>query len=165
MLDLLDADAVRRWSRVALESMRSHQAEIDALNVFPVPDSDTGTNLLLTLLVADDAVRAGAADAAGAVLAELARAAVLGARGNSGVIISQILRGFAEAVGGADTLDAKAFCAGLRRGAELADAAVANPVDGTILTVAHAAADAVPDARGQSLATCVTAAVVAAEAA
>ncbi|HLY33229.1 MAG TPA: DAK2 domain-containing protein, partial [Jatrophihabitantaceae bacterium] len=150
MLDALDADAVRRWSRVALESMRAHQAEIDAINVFPVPDADTGTNLLLTLLVADDAVRAGATASAGAVLADLSRAAVLGARGNSGVIVSQVLRGFAEAAEGTETIDAKTFCRGLRRGAELADAAVAQPVDGTILTVAHAAAAGVADARGRS---------------
>jgi DAK2 domain fusion protein YloV len=164
VLDVLDADAVRRWSRAALESMRSHQAEIDALNVFPVPDRDTGTNLLLTLLVADDAVQGSGLPTAGAALGELARAAVLGARGNSGVIVSQLFRGLADAVGTAEVLDAAAFCRGLRLGADLADEAVARPVEGTILTVAHAAADALPVA-GTSLGDCVRTAVLAAEAA
>src|SRR5690349_14266250 len=99
VLEVLDADAGRRWSRAALSALRDQQAEIDALNVFPVPDGDTGTNLMLTMLVADDALRSTGAETAGAALAALARASVLGARGNSGVIASQLFRGLAQSAG------------------------------------------------------------------
>ena len=143
MLEALDADAVRRWSRAAVESLDAHRAEIDELNVFPVPDGDTGTNLALTLRAAADALAAdGAADAA-AALRIFARGAVLGARGNSGVIAAQFLRGLADAAGAAPTCDGAVLRAGLRLGADEARAAVAEPVEGTILTVAReAAADA-----------------------
>jgi dihydroxyacetone kinase-like predicted kinase len=89
VLDKLDAPAVRRWSIAAAEAMAAHQAEIDELNVFPVPDGDTGTNLALTLRAARDALAADAAMTVADALRSLARGAVLGARGNSGVIVSQ----------------------------------------------------------------------------
>jgi len=98
VLDQLDAPAVRRWSIAAAEALAEHPDEIDQLNVFPVPDGDTGTNLALTLRAACDALAADAASTAAAALRTLAKGAVLGARGNSGVIVSQILRGFADAV-------------------------------------------------------------------
>ncbi|PZS15899.1 MAG: Dak phosphatase [Pseudonocardiales bacterium] len=142
MLESLDADAVRRWSRAAVESLDAHRAEIDELNVFPVADSDTGTNLSMTMRAAATALAAdGAGDAAGA-LRILARGAVLGARGNSGVIVSQLLRGIAQAAAGAPSCDALVLRTGLLLGADQARDAVAQPVEGTILTVARAAADA-----------------------
>lgn len=158
MLDQLDAPAVRRWSIVAAEALAEHQAEIDELNVFPVPDRDTGTNLALTLRAACDALAADAAPSAAGALRTLARGAVLGARGNSGVIVSQILRGFASAVG-AEFCDAAGLQLALREGAEHAYAAVAEPLEGTILTVARAAADAGAAAPGPTLADVVEAAV------
>jgi uncharacterized protein len=146
VLDALDADAVRRWSRTAVDLLAVHRLEIDALNVYPVPDSDTGSNLVTTMRAADDALRAARPANASAALGALASGAARGALGNSGFIVSQILRGFADAT--SDEFDVVAVPAGLDLGATLARTAVVAPVDGTILTVARAAADA---ARGATL--------------
>ena len=113
MLDSLDAAAVRRWCAGGLAALRRHQGEIDELNVYPVPDGDTGTNLVLTLTSAQQAL-AGARHAPpratptahGRVLRLMARGALLGARGNSGVIVSQILRGLADALAVVPAVDA-----------------------------------------------------------
>jgi DAK2 domain fusion protein YloV len=158
VLDALDADAVRRWSRTAVDLLDAHRAEIDALNVYPVPDSDTGSNLLTTMQAADAALTAARSPSAAAALDALATGAAKGALGNSGFIVSQILRGFADAT--TDQLDAAAVPAGLDRGATLARTAVVTPVEGTILTVARAAADG---ARGANLAEVVVSAVKAAD--
>jgi DAK2 domain fusion protein YloV len=141
----LDAAAVRRWCRLALDALGRARADIDAINVYPVADGDTGTNLYLTVESAAQAVEAG--DAGGPTLAEavrtMAHGALIGARGNSGTILAQLLRGMAEVLAahpgppGPDVL-ARA----LRRAAESAYEAVAHPVEGTMLTVARAAADA-----------------------
>jgi DAK2 domain fusion protein YloV len=147
VLDALDATAVRRWSSDAAASLDAHRAEIDRLNVFPVHDSDTGTNLATTMRAAVDALAADPTADAAVALQVLARGAVLGASGNSGNIIAQLLRGLADAAGESAVCDANALREGLRRGAVQARAAVAEPVEGTILTVAAAAAAAVPDGR------------------
>lgn len=160
MRDALDADAVRLWSRSAVDLLLAHRAEIDALNVYPVPDSDTGSNLVTTMRAADEALAAAAAQTAAAALAALAEGAAKGALGNSGFILSQILRGLADVT--TDQLDSGALPAGLDRGAELARTAVVSPVEGTILTVARAAADA---AQGATLAEIVTNALKGADAA
>lgn len=136
------AAVVLAWAlhaRAALGMAREH---LDALNVFPVPDGDTGTNLVLTVSAAAEHVEECASDpvVSGPEAARaLAAGALLGARGNSGVILSQILRGMAEGWG--EVLDGTVVHAMLRRAADLAYAAVAHPVEGTILTVARAAAD------------------------
>ncbi|MCX5210642.1 DAK2 domain-containing protein [Kitasatospora sp. NBC_00240] len=150
MLHTLDAPAVRTWCRLALRSLGQAREEIDALNVYPVPDGDTGTNLYLTVESAAAAVedsfaaagRDGAPDAVpelGDSVRAMARGALLGARGNSGVILAQWLRGTAETLaaagGGAEQLRAA-----LLKAAESAYQAVAEPVEGTLLTVAAAAA-------------------------
>jgi DAK2 domain fusion protein YloV len=142
VLEALDAAAIRRWSEAAVGALRRHRGEIDRLNVYPVADRDTGTNMLLTMAAGDDALRASDADAAGTALAELARGAVLGAQGNSGVILSQILRGFADTAAGRSELDAGLLADALAVGSEQARASVAEPVEGTILTVMQAAAQA-----------------------
>ncbi|GGK51236.1 dihydroxyacetone kinase [Planomonospora parontospora subsp. parontospora] len=148
MLQVLDPPAVRRWSWLAAETLGRAREEIDALNVFPVPDGDTGTNLHLTMLSAAEALDGlpGDADAA-TTWRTLAQGALLGARGNSGVIVSQALRGLAEVLrtaegGGAD------LGRGLARAAELARGAVERPVEGTLLSVLGAAASAVRDLSG-----------------
>ncbi|GAA3951141.1 DAK2 domain-containing protein [Actinomadura viridis] len=144
MGEILDGAAVRRWSRIAAEALGRTRAEIDALNVFPVPDGDTGTNLHLTVLAAADAV-AGLPGDAGTAEAwrALVQGALVGARGNSGVILSQILRGLAEIVGRPETCaDREAFAEALGYAAVLAGNAVEHPVEGTILSVLDAAADA-----------------------
>lgn len=142
-LEVLDACAVRRWALRSCDALQAAAAEIDALNVYPVPDGDTGTNLHLTLRSAIEAL--GRDDQqAGLVptLDRLARGALLGARGNSGVIVSQLLRGLADRLGRQGPADGAALAAALSHAADLAYAAVAEPVEGTILTVARAAADA-----------------------
>ena len=139
VLDKLDAPAVRRWSIAAADALAEHRVEIDELNVFPVPDGDTGTNLALTLRAASDALAGEASATAAAALRAMARGAVMGARGNSGVIVSQILRGFADAIDG--DCDATGLQAALHQAAEHAYAAVADPLEGTILSVARAAAE------------------------
>lgn len=114
--------------------------EVDALNVFPVPDGDTGTNMLLTLQSAvedvgdlDDADLSRTAKRA-------AHGALMGARGNSGVILSQILRGFSVGVGTRASVDAPGLARAFREGAEVAYRAVIKPTEGTMLTVAREAA-------------------------
>ncbi|UYQ64637.1 DAK2 domain-containing protein [Streptomyces peucetius] len=141
----LDAPAVRAWCSLALESLGREREEIDAINVYPVADGDTGTNLYLTVESAGQAVEAvfaahetgGSAPDLTDVIRAMAHGALIGARGNSGTILAQLLRGMAERIGDGDHL-----AAALRRAAELAREAVAHPVEGTILSVAGAAADA-----------------------
>ena len=158
-LERLDALAARRWALTTRAVFAARRSEIDALNVFPVPDGDTGTNLYLTLDSALDAVRnggSGAGSGPGGVpdlardAESLARATLLAARGNSGVILSQLVRGLAEVVGqGADRsggVDGATLARALRRASDLARASVTRPVEGTILSVATAAAAAAEQA-------------------
>jgi DAK2 domain fusion protein YloV len=163
-LEGLDKEAVRRWFRLAADALAQTRAAIDALNVYPVPDSDTGTNLHLTLLSAADAVD-GLSPQAGAV--EIWRAATLGAMlgacGNSGIIVSQLLRGLSDVCASASPCDGPVVARALEHAAALARAAVSRPAEGTVLTVADAAARAAAEylgaaALGGSLAGMVTAA-------
>ncbi len=141
---MLDGPTVRRGSRDALEALGRAREEIDALNVYPVPDGDTGTNLFLTVesAVEELATRPDDGDVA-ADLRTLAHGALLGARGNSGVILSQLLRGAVDALVGtrAGTDPAEALRTALEHAARSGYAAVAQPVEGTILTVARVAAE------------------------
>ncbi|WP_375501214.1 DAK2 domain-containing protein [uncultured Jatrophihabitans sp.] len=162
MLEVLDAQAVRRWSATALELLEAGCSDIDALNVFPVPDGDTGTNMLSTMRAAGRSLDAVPDAPVVEALAAMAEGAAAGAVGNSGFILSQILRGLAEAVAAAGQWDAGALAAGLLGGAELGRQAVMNPLEGTILSVAAAAA---AHARGDSLAEAMSAAVAGADAA
>ena len=116
------------------ELLRSRVIAINAINVFPVPDGDTGSNMSATFDAALAAVPAGDGDAGG-VLRAAAHGALLGARGNSGVILSQILDGLAQGAGATTTFDCRALVAGLARAAVVAELAVAQPKPGTILTV------------------------------
>ena len=121
--------------------LEQNREAIDALNVFPVPDGDTGTNMSLTMKSTVKEITAlDVADAA--KLANMAaRGALKGARGNSGVILSQILRGFARGIEGCATIDAEVFAKGLRSGADTAYKAVMKPKEGTILTVIRVIAE------------------------
>ncbi|MHA6763066.1 DAK2 domain-containing protein [Streptacidiphilus sp. PAMC 29251] len=146
MLDTLDAPAVRAWCRLSLAALGQAREEIDALNVYPVPDGDTGTNLYLTVESAAEEVDAlfaagAAAPSVHQALRAMAHGALLGARGNSGVILAQLLRGIAAAFG-TGPADGPALCRALRRAADAGYEAVAKPVEGTVLTVAAAAAEA-----------------------
>jgi len=150
VLDVLDAVAVRRWCAAALDGLRRHQQEIDDLNVYPVPDSDTGTNLVLTLAAAHEAV------AEHGDLRVMARGALLGAKGNSGTIVAQLLKGLADAL--PDAPRGRAFAAGLTEAARSAWRVVDKPVDGTVLSVADAAARAAQRSGSDELAEVVRAA-------
>ncbi|MDM7999764.1 MAG: DAK2 domain-containing protein [Dehalococcoidia bacterium] len=120
--------------------------DINALNVFPVPDGDCGTNMLLTMRsTLEEAYRAPDNDA-GAVAQAMARGALMGARGNSGVILSQIFRGLAQGLEGHDTFRGKDFAAALTKGSTVAYKALTRPVEGTILTVARDASAAAREA-------------------
>lgn len=146
-------DTVARFVDIAVDALAEAREEIDALNVYPVPDGDTGTNMYLTVVSARDALRAAQAEGAGraAVLAALARGALLGARGNSGVILSEMLgatvRRFASATR-AET-NAAVVADALRQASLAAYAAVGEPVEGTMLTVLRAAADAAAERAGK----------------
>jgi fatty acid kinase len=126
------AEAVTAYS----QALASYEEEINGLNVYPVPDGDTGTNLKLTLAAVVRELE-GSSDPC----ASITRGSLMGARGNSGVILSQLFRGVSEAVGAADGLDAGALATGLRNGSDLAYKAVMQPQEGTILTVAREAAE------------------------
>ncbi|MCO5971387.1 DAK2 domain-containing protein [Actinoallomurus soli] len=140
MGDLLDAAVIRRWCRLAVDALGEARAEIDSLNVFPVPDFDTGTNLHSTLRAAAEAVDRLPADAgAAATWRALTSGALIGARGNSGVIFSAILRGMAEVLAAGGGLNEA-----LSRASRLADEAVTRPVEGTVLSVLRTVAEACP---------------------
>lgn len=158
----------------AVAHLTAAASAIDAINVYPVPDGDTGSNMSATLR---EAVARGRADneaaGGGAEVSAVARGALWAARGNSGVILSQALRGFAEGVGDAEVLDAARLAAGLDQAARRAYGAVAEPQEGTMLTVLRAAGEAAMEAaaglpRGGEDAPCSTvldAAIAGAEAA
>lgn len=117
--------------------------QVNAVNVFPVPDGDTGTNMYLTMRsTMEDAQRCGD-PAAGAILAAMSHGALMGARGNSGVILSQIIGGLARGVDGASTLTPVAFSSGLEQASLAAYKAVTKPVEGTILTVIREVSESV----------------------
>jgi len=139
---------VTRFAEVALTAIGAAREEIDALNVYPVPDGDTGTNLFLTLEAARnmmlERVEGDPACDLRTALAAYARGALLGARGNSGVIMSQLIGALLKRIGEAGPGDRAAvvFAEGLARATDASYAAVGEPVEGTILTVARAASDA-----------------------
>ena len=155
MLEVLDAAALRRWASCALTALGREREHIDALNVFPVPDGDTGTNLYLTIEAACQALEAvdEGGDFAGTMRA-LAHGAFLGARGNSGVIVGQILRGMSDAVSavpGITGVDGRLLGIALVRASRAAYASVGSPVEGTVLTVVRDVADAVAADRSANL--------------
>lgn len=142
-----DAATVQRWATLAVAALAGARDRIDAANVFPVADSDTGTNLWLTISSGAAAIDPAEQDLAGAV-EDFAQGALLGARGNSGIIVSELLRGMALALRGADQelWAGQRLASALRAGADAAAAAVARPAPGTMLTAAAGAALAAADA-------------------
>jgi len=129
--------------------LERHQAAINALNVYPVPDGDTGTNMLLTMQSAYQEIQDSPEEEVGIIAQKVAHGALMGARGNSGVILSQIFRGFARSLEKLEVFESVQFAAALREAAATAYKGVIKPVEGTILTVAREAAEeAVPAAAG-----------------
>ncbi|MDR1600719.1 MAG: DAK2 domain-containing protein [Oscillospiraceae bacterium] len=137
----IDALQLREMLIAGASLLERNREAVDALNVFPVPDGDTGTNMSLTIMAAVREVNGHEINSAGEVAESIAKGTLRGARGNSGVILSQLFRGFARGVDHAETLDARTFARGLRAGVETAYKAVMKPKEGTILTVARVIAD------------------------
>ena len=130
----------------ASNHLNNNKVEVDTLNVFPVPDGDTGTNMSLTFTAAATEVKKFVTSSIEEVGKALASASLRGARGNSGVILSQLCRGISKSVAGKQSVDAVGFAAALQNGVETAYKAVMRPTEGTILTVARMTAAAAVEA-------------------
>lgn len=144
--DALSGTRLRGLFDAASAWLERNAPAINAINVFPVPDGDTGSNMAATLRDTLSAINTGV-QGAGEFSTALARSALMSARGNSGVILSQILRGFAAATAGMEHVDGRALARALREGSRTAYAALEHPVEGTILTVARAAGEAAESIR------------------
>lgn len=132
----LDGQAVKKLAQAGLSWLQANQQTVNALNVFPVPDGDTGTNMVLTMKSAMEEISSSGERKASKMLDALAKGALMGARGNSGVILSQLWRGFARGVEGKDSIDGEAVAKGFASARDMAYKGVVKPVEGTILTVA-----------------------------
>ncbi len=137
-----DLEMVRSLARGALDSLELSRERIDDLNVYPVPDGDTGTNLTMTVRGVVETLDASTAADRPAIAHEVTRAALMSARGNSGVILSQIVRGAAEVLGTANEIDGRVIAHAFRGASDEAYGAVRKPVEGTMLTVIRALAEA-----------------------
>jgi uncharacterized protein len=149
-LERLEATDFRGVVLAYRDALRAHQEELNRLNVYPVPDGDTGTNMALTL--ESVAGELGHAEDMVDVCRAVSHGSLMGARGNSGVILSQILRGLADTFSGLAAASPGDLVAGLRRASDAAYQAVLRPVEGTILTVVRAAAEAAEAAHGDGAA-------------
>ena len=164
-----DGFGLRRLTRSGLQWLEANHQQVNALNVFPVPDGDTGTNMLLTMQAAYKEIENSSETSVSKVAAAVAQGALMGARGNSGVILSQIWRGFARGLEGAEVFDSRLVVQALQMASATAYRGVVKPVEGTILTVIKdtaAAAEATYEAsdRTADLRSVLGAAVTAAQA-
>ncbi len=146
------AAQVRAALRAITRHLERHAQELNTLNVFPVADADTGTNLTRTARAAAEAAGRCASASAGAVLDAAAEGALFASYGNSGIILAQALLGLAEAAHGAERLTAPLLAQGLKRAAELAYQAVVHPVEGTMLTVLRVVSERLEPLPGQDTA-------------
>ena len=136
----IDGPRLARSLFAAADWVAAGRDEINRINVFPVPDGDTGTNFSLTLRSVADALRALGDASLPETARTIARAAVLGARGNSGMMLAHFLMGFAESLGDRPTASVTEVARAIRRGADALEASLEEPREGTILTVAREAA-------------------------
>ncbi|MEO7555344.1 MAG: DAK2 domain-containing protein, partial [Acidimicrobiales bacterium] len=141
VLDRLEADHLRAAVLGYRDALAAHKEAINRLNVYPVPDGDTGTNMALTLESVSAELDAADADLVSTCKA-ISHGSLMGARGNSGVILSQILRGISDVVCDRGGADGPTVAAALRAATDAAYAAVMRPVEGTILTVVRGCAEA-----------------------
>ena len=141
----IDGGVLKRLIYAGLTWLRTNQENVNALNVFPVPDGDTGTNMVLTLQAAYDEIKDSDESNVGILAHAVSQGALMGARGNSGVILSQLLRGFARALDSHEMMDADLLKAAFTEAKETAYKGVVRPVEGTILTVAKDTAAAVSE--------------------
>ena len=131
----IDGQGLKELIEAAMTWVKTNQQTINALNVFPVPDGDTGTNMLLTMQAAYNEINASGEKNVGKMAHSVAQGALMGARGNSGVILSQIWRGFARGLDSQETMDVESFARALEESRATAYKGVVRPVEGTILTV------------------------------
>ena len=146
-----ELERARELARGSLATLEANRRRIDDLNVYPVPDGDTGTNLTSTARAIVEALEGSSAADRAAVAKELTRAALMGARGNSGVIFSQILRGAAEVLGEPGLIDATRIRRAFRGASDAAYRAVRRPVEGTMLSVIRELAEEAEDPRNADL--------------
>ncbi len=144
---LVDGQGLKRLVEASMLWLRYHQPGINALNVFPVPDGDTGTNMLLTMQSAWYEIEQSPEENIGKVAQLVAHGALMGARGNSGVILSQLWRGFARSLDSKPQIGSMELPHAMREASETAYKGVLKPVEGTILTVSRAVADAAEKAQ------------------
>ena len=142
MAEVLTGEIFKNAVLSGANVLKNHRTQVDALNVFPVPDGDTGTNMSMTIESAAGALRVTTDTALGAIAKTTAGGLLRGARGNSGVILSLIFRGISKGLKGMETADGKQLAAAFEKGKESAYKAVMNPTEGTILTVVRLAAAA-----------------------
>ncbi len=138
----IDGDDLHHMLGAGFDWLKQHSHIVNTLNVFPVPDGDTGTNMVLTMQSAWNKATEQPGSEAGDMARAYAQGAIRGARGNSGVILSQILRGFSEQLENTPTIDVKQFAAAMQQATKIAYKGVLKPVEGTILTVVREAAAA-----------------------
>ena len=136
----LNAEDLRNMLMAGASTLGRHKEEVNSLNVFPVPDGDTGTNMNLTVEAANREMAKVSPVTVKAVADALSMGSLMGARGNSGVILSQIFRGLAKGIAAADTVTPQVFASAMQLGVTTAYKAVIKPVEGTILTVIKGAA-------------------------
>ena len=142
MTHKIDAACFHRMIRGGARFLRKNEERVNALNVFPVPDGDTGTNMNLTLTSGvREMDKVPSPSRVGDLAEALSKGLLMGARGNSGVILSQLFRGFSKAVAGKETIGARELAEAFKRGVDMAYKAVMKPVEGTILTVSREAAE------------------------
>lgn len=142
----LDGTGLKRLTEAGLAWLRTNQQVVNALNVFPVPDGDTGTNMVLTMQAAIDEISQIKDNNAGKMAHAIAHGALMGARGNSGVILSQLWRGFARELDSLELVDGEALVRAFKTARDTAYKGVVRPVEGTILTVAKDIAAAAEEA-------------------
>ncbi|MDQ1913192.1 DAK2 domain-containing protein [Paenibacillus sp. GD4] len=139
-LNMINGQDFIRMVEAGAQQLTANAERVNALNVFPVPDGDTGTNMNLTLTSGVEELRRRPSSHLGKAAEALAKGLLMGARGNSGVILSQLFRGFSKAVADLEEANSQQFAAALQNGVDMAYKAVVKPVEGTILTVAKEAA-------------------------
>lgn len=140
-MDYIDAAALKRAFLAGAEGLEARKEWINELNVFPVPDGDTGTNMTMTILSAAREAAAIEEPTMELLAKAISSGSLRGARGNSGVILSQLLRGFAKEIAGKEKIDVACLARAFHRGTETAYKAVMKPKEGTILTVARGMAE------------------------
>ena len=140
-MDKINGLTFKQMLRSASNNLNNEKARVDALNVFPVPDGDTGTNMSMTFTNGVNEALNNGSENLSVVCKSLSRGLLMGARGNSGVILSQIFRGFYQYVDTKEEIDVKDLSLAMYNGSKVAYKAVMRPVEGTILTVVREASE------------------------